>query len=210
MIRFYFIPVLLRNLGAKVDKRVVIDIVIGVVAAIASSVIFQFYVERNIYSLESRKFQNSLGIMGQYCQSFSTWYDPTTQSYDALQIHRMPGFPDPVVEGAIDSLRAIGDFNDQAYLALTKISQVYKRDLLNYIFNDDGVRQWRAQDYWEALDYVCAWAGVKANLLCAGSDTVTLTANGPRMTYYSGSQGEEVISCDSDAIYESYEFPALN
>ena len=207
MSRFFFVPVMLRSIGSKIDRRVVVDITIGVVAAIASSVIFQIYIDRSAYSLESRKFQNSLGIMRQYCNTFSTWYDPGTQSYDALQIHRMPGFPDPVVEGAINSLRVIGDFNDEAYSALMKMSQVYKRDLLNYLFNGDGVRQWRAKEYWQALDFVCAWSGVKANLFCAPNNTAMLTANGPISTYYAGSEEGEIVPCDSEAIYATYVFP---
>ena len=210
MSRFYFIPVMLKSIRDNISKTVIVDVAIGVFAAIASSVIFQIYTDSSIIRTERRKLDNSIGIIRNYCVTFSNWYAPSSQSIDAIQIHRMPGFPDPIVEGAINSLRVIGDYNDSAYSTLTKLSQVYKRDLHNYILNQDSVRQWRAQDYWHALDYVCAWAGVKADLLCAASRTVEIKDNEITMTYYAAPRGGLIVDCDSEEIYKTYEFPDLD
>jgi hypothetical protein len=189
--------------------RIVSDIIIGVTSALAASFLFQSYVTQSIHEIELKKFNNSMKIIENYCDRYSGWYSPEDRSIDAFQIHRIPGIPDPIIEGAIESLRIIGERDENAYTALYRMSQIYKKDLLNYILNEDTVRQWRAHRYYQSLDYICAWAGVKSNVLCAGGDSVVLKESGPAMVYYYGSKGGEVVSCDSQKIYDSYAFPEL-
>lgn len=195
---------------AQARGRIFGDVVVGAVSAICASFIFQMYLKDQTYDTEMNKFANSLRIIAGYCRRFSTWYGPDEQSMDAFQIHRMPGVPDPLIDISIESLSVIAQRDEDAYLAMLRLSEIYKNDLRNYILNEDTVRQWRAHTYYQALDYICAWAGVKSNILCAGSSSIALVETGPRMVYYFGSGGGKVVPCDSQEIYDTYVFPSFD
>jgi len=185
------------------------DVFIGVVSAIVASFLFQFYVSENAHKTELKKFNSSMKIIKSYCEMYSTWYSPENKSIDVFEMHRIPGLPDPIIEGVIESLRVVGARDENAYTALVRMSHIYKRDLQNYILNGDTVRQWRAHRYYQSLDYICAWSGVEANIMCAGGESVSLRESGPAMVYYYGAGDGEVVSCNSQKIYDSYTFPKI-
>lgn len=192
----------------KSKSRLTLDFSLGIVGAVVASILFQYFADFRQQETENKRFRSSMGIVRQYCERYSNFYAPNDNGFDVMQIHRMPGIPDPVVEATIESLRVIGDQDEAAYTAMYHLSRIYKRDLLNYIYNDDTVRQWRGHDYWTSLDYICAWTGVQSNLLCSAGNTVTMRNGRPIMTYYYGSDGD-VVSCADQSIYDSYEFPEI-
>jgi len=196
------------RLAWKSKSRLALDFSLGILGAVVASLLFQYFSDFRQQEAENKRFRSSMGIVHQYCQRYSGFYAPNENGFDVMEIHRMPGIPDPVIEATIESLRIIGDQDDAAYVAMYHLSRIYKRDLLNYIYNDDTVRQWRGHDYWTSLNYICAWTGVQANLLCSAGNTVTMQNGRPIMTYYYGSDGE-VVSCADDSIYNSYEFPNI-
>lgn len=193
----------------KDKSRFVLDFSLGIAGAVVASILFQYFTDFRLQETENKRFRSSMGIVRQYCERYSRFYSPASNGNDIMDIHRMPGIPDPIIEAAIESLRVIGDQDEAAYIAMYHLSRIYKRDLLNYIYNDDAVRQWRGHDYWTSLDYVCAWTGVQSNLLCSAGSTVTMRNGRPTMTYYYGSDGE-VVSCDGQTIYDGYSFPEIS
>ncbi|WDE06212.1 hypothetical protein SG34_004585 [Thalassomonas viridans] len=70
---------------------------------------------------------------------------------------------------------------------ITPFPRAERRRIEKAIRNDNTVRQWRAHRYYQAFDYICTWAGVKSNIMCAGGGSVVLRDSGPVMVYYYGS-----------------------
>lgn len=191
------------------NRRIVFDLFLGASSAVIASLIFQLFLESRNHQLEIRKFESSMKTIKVFCDRYSGWYGPDTYGEDAFEIHRIPGVPDQIVEGAIESLRVIAEKNEDAVEVIRHMSQIYKRDLLNYIFNDDTVRQWRGHAYFQSFDYLCAATGASPGILCIGGGRVALGPRGPQMVYYYGEDGYRTVSCNSSEIHDTYSHPTF-